>query len=305
MKRSLSFLCLLLWAFTPFAQNVGVGETSPVAKLTVRASDAFSKSLLLKTNTNDTTLLVQGFNHHLGGGFTNLSSSALTINNKHFLPFDNSHLTLMAWGERAGSNANGSLSTLEFRNINGGSARYTLSAYLGAATTHSLNLYHFNPVTGITRPLLFFNEDGDSGLGTFTPTEKLDVIGNIRNTGTLAVGTNATVGGNINVVGEVNRTATGTSNMVPIAYGNISAAGFIQHSSGNITVSRFSAGVYLITITGESYQFQQYVTVVTTIGSGSPTIATTGSGGGQLQVYTWNTAGAATDVNFHFVVYQQ
>ena len=305
MKRSLSFLCLLLWAFGSFAQNIGVGETSPAAKLTVRASDAFSKSLLLKTNTNDTTLLVQGFNHQLGGGFTNLSSSALTINNKHFVPFDNSQLTLMAWGERAGSNANGSLSTLEFRNINGGSARYALSAYLGAATTHSLNLYHFNPATGITRPLLFFDEDGDTGLGTFTPNEKLDVIGNIRNTGTVAVGTNATVGGNINVVGEVNRTATGTSNMVPIAYGNISAAGNIQHSSGNLTVSRFSAGVYLITITGESYQFQQYVTVVTTIGSTVPTIATTGSGGGQLQVYTYNTAGTPTDVNFHFVVFQQ
>lgn len=442
---------MLLWACMAFAQNVGVGETSPGAKLAIRASDAFSKSLLIKTNSNDTTLYVQGFNHYLGGGYTNMSSAALTINNKHFLPFDNAHLTLMAWGERSGFNAAGSLSMLEFRNVNGGATRYNFSAYVGATAAHSFGLNYYHEGSGISKTLLYFTEEGYTGFGTHTPSGRLQInhtsgTGNptlhlfdsatlggpiiqfrnaasarnwqikgsmsstsagdemtfmnnntihatLTGSGNLGIGTNGpanrlhlhnetgsqttyaqftnpTTGqlsgngllvgvngighsfvynqeatrlyfgtnnvtrmtiseggnvgigidppterldvvgnikssGNVNVSGEVNRPSTGNANLVPVAYGNISSAGFTQSGSGNFTVSRISAGWYSITITGESYQFQTYTTVVTPAGNTGVILTNTGSGGGALHVYTYNAAGTATDSQFCFVVYKQ
>lgn len=104
---------------------------------------------------------------------------------------------------------------------------------------------------------------------------------------------------------ELHRTSTGNANLVPIAYGNISSTGFVQASSGNVTVIADGiVGYYNIEIAGENYQFQQYITVVTPIGSTSPVIACTGSGAGNLQVYLYNIAGADVDQNFHFVVYK-
>jgi hypothetical protein len=104
---------------------------------------------------------------------------------------------------------------------------------------------------------------------------------------------------------ELHRTSTGNANLVPIAYGNITAAGFVQTSSGNVTlIPDGIVGYYNIEIAGEDYQFQQYITVVTAIGSTVPTIACTGSGDGKLQVYLYTITGADVDQNFHFVVYK-
>jgi hypothetical protein len=113
--------------------------------------------------------------------------------------------------------------------------------------------------------------------------------------------------GNVNLYdNELNRTLkTGNANLVPIAYGNISSTGFVQASSGNVTVIADGiVGYYNIEIAGEDYQFQQYITVVTPIGSTAPVIATTGSGDGKLQVYLYTITGADVDQNFHFVVYK-
>jgi hypothetical protein len=114
------------------------------------------------------------------------------------------------------------------------------------------------------------------------------------------------VNGDLKIKGEVHTPLrTGFSNMVPICYGNVSSTGFIQAGSGNFTVTHTSTGFYQITINSESYHFQQYITVVTPIGTIAPRIACTGSGGGQLQVSIYDITGANTDSNFHFVVFRQ
>lgn len=136
-------------------------------------------------------------------------------------------------------------------------------------------------------PKFTLDAAGNVGIGNTSPVEKLDVAGNIK------------------LTGEIVRPSTGASNLVPIAYGNVASNGAINSGSGNFTASRLTTGLYLITITGESYQFQTYTTVVTPTNSTSAILATTGSGAGQLQVYTWNAAGTATDSQFHFVVYKQ
>jgi hypothetical protein len=61
---------------------------------------------------------------------------------------------------------------------------------------------------------------------------------------------------NFTSTGELNRNAvTGTSNLLPLAFGKISASGSIINSTGNFTVSHPSEGVYKITLTGESNVF--------------------------------------------------
>jgi hypothetical protein len=114
------------------------------------------------------------------------------------------------------------------------------------------------------------------------------------------------VNGDLKVNSEVQTPVrTGASNMVPICYGNIATNGSINSgSTSNFTASRLGTGFYAITITGESYQFQTYVTVITPASS-LPRMVTTGSGGGQLQVNTWDAGGVAADSNFHFVVYKK
>lgn len=267
------------------AQNVGIGETAPGAKLTVKGF-GIGRSLLIKNSLDDSLMQVDYHRVHFGGVHTN-STGLVSISNKNLLPSDIYQLQLVAAGERSGINANGSMCMVSMLNANTNKA-WTLSSYAGAdAASRNFNLSFYDPEAGSSTSMLYIKSDGDIGIGNFTPTEKLDVTGNIK------------------VSGEVNRASTGTANLLPIAYGNISAAGGPTTGSGNISVSKFGTGWYAITITGESYQFQTYVTVVTPSGASGPIITSTGSGGGMLYVYTYNAAGVATDSQFHFVVYKQ
>jgi hypothetical protein len=132
---------------------------------------------------------------------------------------------------------------------------------------------------------------GNVGIGTITPDSKLDVAGTITVTGANT--------------SEVNRAQTGTANMLPICYGNVSTAGAINTvgSTTNFTVTRVGAGVYNITITGENYFFSSYTTVASLIG-GSGEISTSSLGGTILRVNTYASNGAAADRNFTFVTYK-
>ena len=131
----------------------------------------------------------------------------------------------------------------------------------------------------------------------------------------------------IEINGEVNTPATGTANMVPIAYGNVEGIYHnatydivpVSSGTGNFSVGKgfrsspnfyYVPGEYLITIDGVDYNSTDYVTVVTT------------RSGGNNQA--WVTAGAHVDGklmisfigfdedmepeykanNFYFVVYK-
>lgn len=137
------------------------------------------------------------------------------------------------------------------------------------------------------------DNSGFVGIGTLSPIEKLDVIGNARATGNLILTT-----------GEVNRTSTGAANVVPICYGSITSPSTINSSTGNFSISRISAGVYQITITSETYTNTGYTSTVTPVNSAA-IIVTTNVAAGKLQVNTFNAAGTATDTDFHFSVFKQ
>lgn len=113
--------------------------------------------------------------------------------------------------------------------------------------------------------------------------------------------------GNTNV-GEINRSQTSDANLVPIAYGNINADGTINSASStnNFSVTKNSLGVYLISISGEAYNYLNYSTSATVVGYQTyGFIATNDSGTGALAITTASTSGNQSDRPFTFVVFKK
>jgi len=131
----------------------------------------------------------------------------------------------------------------------------------------------------------------------------------------------------IEINGEVNTPATGTANMVPIAYGNVEGIYHnatyntvpVSSGTGNFSVSKghrnwpsfyYVAGEYLITIDGVDYNDTDYVTVVTTRGGGNSNAWVTASAhvDGKLMIsfmgFDENMDPEFKTNNFYFVVYK-
>lgn len=111
--------------------------------------------------------------------------------------------------------------------------------------------------------------------------------------------------GNVDINGgELHRAANGVANMVPIAYGSVFATGTaIGGNSGNVSVTKVGNGIYDITIAGETYSNNNYVTSATIVGSTYGFIHTNAVSG-KLRVTTRNVSETNTDIQFHFVVYK-
>ncbi len=91
----------------------------------------------------------------------------------------------------------------------------------------------------------------------------------------------------------------------PIAFGYINSNGTVSVSSGNITATYNSASSrYEITIIGESYFFNQYITVVTPGGSAIVDDWRVSSGNGAMYVYLKNDSGSGIQGDFMFLTYK-
>jgi len=113
--------------------------------------------------------------------------------------------------------------------------------------------------------------------------------------------------GNTNIAGKINRTQTGTANIVAIAYGSVSNTGVINSGTGNFTIVKAAIGIYDITIAGETYTTAGYTTSVTPISFGAnAAIAVTGVNGSKLRILVYSLPGGGLiDYPFSFVVFNQ
>jgi hypothetical protein len=116
---------------------------------------------------------------------------------------------------------------------------------------------------------------GDLG----TPSETLDVAGNIKASGNITAGAGAT--------------------HTPLAYGKFGSTGSKTAGSSNITCV-WNATRYECTISGESYYFQNYVVNVTP--DGSLAIPRTGSVDNKLLIYFYNLANSTIQPSTGFSV---
>lgn len=367
MKKIVLLLCIAGIMAAVQAQNVGIGENNPAARLTIKGAP-LGASLLVKNEDDDSLVLTSYRSLHLGG-YHSTAGGVINISNKNFAPIDPVQLNLVANGEFSGGSTNGAMSFLSFSNANTNKT-FQLSSYVGADDTRkSFGLVYYDPDDASPiRYLMYMKPTGETGFGTYAPMGRFQInhtstiasptltlydsstaasaklqfrnsgstgywqirgVPNnsfassyldfanqggmqmtLRGDGNLGIGNSnpvekLEVAGNIRLTGEVTRNATGTANLLPIAYGNVSGTGTINSGSGNFTVSHITTGWYAITITGEAYQFQSYTCTVTPVGSSVPVITGTGSGSNNLHVYTYNASGVAVDNQFSFVVYKQ
>jgi hypothetical protein len=134
---------------------------------------------------------------------------------------------------------------------------------------------------------------GNVGINNTNPNEKLDIGGNMKASGNIQLST-----------GEINRTATGTANLIPIAYGNASASGGMSGSSGNVTSVKISTGVYELTISGEDIDNYTNYFYKVVPNSANPLIATVYPFNPTFRVEIFNAGGLNQDGNFSFVVFK-
>lgn len=143
---------------------------------------------------------------------------------------------------------------------------------VGTSTTSPFSLATSN----VNR--LWITGDGDIGIGTTSPDEKLHVNGNLKVTG--------------KINGAIGLVAAGT-------YHSYLREGF------NITSISYNSGEnrYEVTLTGINYDYRDYVTVVTPTGT-TAYFVSTGSVSNMLLIYFNDKNGdPAQAISFHFVVY--
>ena len=290
--------------------SAGFSTTSPIAKLQINHRSSTTVPTLRLHDSSTTAGPIVHFSNTGGTDDWQIRSTLNNFSDRLDFFYNNAIMTSMVNG--GGSTASlgiGTTNPVDRLHINTGAlhcyTRYTNSA-TGASSTDGViagvsgagtaffHNYEAAPMylgtAGINRMMI--DASGRVGIGVDPPSEALDVNGNIESSGLLRV------------TGEVNRPATGSSHLLPIAYGNISATGTISHSSGNITVTKTGVGDYEIEIAGVNYNFSLFATLVTPAGS-APVFASTNSLGGHLLVHTLNLAGNPVDNRFSFVVYAQ
>ena len=137
-------------------------------------------------------------------------------------------------------------------------------------------------------PKLTVAANGDVGIGTTTPTVKLDVDGDIKTSG------------------EIYGPSSGSANMIPRAYGRIDANGTIISGTGNFTVNRVADGNYVIDLLGETDE-GEWVVVANAM-DGLPKVLSVGNfplSPRRFSVVSWNLTSDKVNVRFNFVVYRR
>lgn len=154
----------------------------------------------------------------------------------------------------------------------------------------------FNEGGGTPKTIMKFDpNNGYVGIGTVAnPSSPLEVGGTVKITGS---------------TGEINRTQTGNANLVPIAYANVNSNGVINTAATteNVTLANHApgSGNYFFNISGESIYYTDYVCIATINGTSGGEISWNSVGGQQLSIYTRDSAGAASDKGFTFVLYKK
>lgn len=151
--------------------------------------------------------------------------------------------------------------------------------------TGSGNAAYFSADTGFA----LVTGNGNVGIGMLNPASKLDV------------------NGDINSSGKVLRTSTGSSNLVPIAYGTIDGSGniFTDASTGNFTVAKVGLGTYDISISGELFDITKF-SVAITLADGLPGATAYSAVNNTLEIIAFDFwTGMSTDRIISFQVYKK
>ena len=271
--------------------NVGIGVTDPTEKLdvdgTIKSRDLAGAGQRNVVADADGNLLIGASS----GG------SSLWEENDSDIFFNSGNVGVGTESPLAQFHVNaasGHVMRLETSTSDTWASYYTTEGYIGYSGVFTGNkdmdfgtgaINNDGKVHLVTKasPKLTVTADGNVGIGTQNPAEKLEVNGNIKTRG------------------EVHGPDTGDSNMLAICYGTILSNGNISSGSDNFTIARTAEGKYRIKIDGESYIIWDYPTVVSRNGLG---FVENSSVGGELLIDTFDIAGTSADAIFSFVVFK-
>ncbi|MDT8413004.1 MAG: hypothetical protein RQ875_11105 [Vicingaceae bacterium] len=236
--------------------NFGIGTTSP--GIIPGATKYLTVSAGPSTNSGEASIELQGGQSTVGNSVGNISF----VSNFGSSPFQ---LDIAKIDARIDAGA-------QFR---GALVFYTANGTMASTATNQERMR--------------INAAGNVGIGTTTPSQKLDV------NGTINISSNT---------GEVNNSAkTGAANLVPIAYGNVTATGTINTGTGNFSITNSATGSYLITVAGETLNLSNCIIHITTQNS-NPRFVGYGASGGSLFVYIRDNTSAFVNNNFSFIIYR-
>lgn len=223
--------------------NVGIGTSSPQYHLDINkpnASIGFTDSELNQFSGSITgnakTLTLNAVRSFLGDGTT--PGNLLMQTNSGFV--------------YSGNVGIGTDNPLQKLSLNGKMGLYNGDTFIGSLSNNSndflLNAKFGETLLGIPSQNIImqyesgqYTNSGRVGIGTGTPTEKLDINGNLQ------------VSDDIKVSGKLNQPSTGTAHLLPIAYGRINGDGSTHSGTGNFFSTRNLDGGYLIQISGANY----------------------------------------------------
>jgi len=125
------------------------------------------------------------------------------------------------------------------------------------------------------------------GINTMTPTFNLDVVGKIKCSDVLSVGSNITASGNITATGNLGTSGSITTSGNVVASGSITATGNVISSSGNVGIGvtnpvnrlTIASNVPYANITSASLRTSAQLHITHTTGTGSLYIANGYTGG--------------------------
>lgn len=307
MKKNYCFVLItILVSASLFAQNTGIGDPLPSAKLTVSGSETTlngqSAGIKIRNTASANAWYIRA-----GASGTATPADGFSIGDNSSYHFNMTSggsvgLGIIPSGTRLHVNGGikiEGLNVLEFgagvagKEVNAGKIVYNgfgtnRLAIVGAGTTAS------------NRSVQFFAEGGT----VFNGPIQTDGIALLDN-GAI-IGSFGAVNGNLNVDGKITRSQTGTANMVPVCMGYIGQFGGPQSGTGNFScVHVAGTGLYDITITGETYSNTGYITLITTINEfDTPAIGRASEFDGKLRVRMQNDSGGNTSSAFYFVVYK-
>jgi hypothetical protein len=274
--------------YTLLPGNVGIGVSSPEDRLHVRALGS------------GVGIMLDAVNPILQLRQSNFPSSGYTDKGFVQLSGDNLRIGLNS------SNTNGRFMVrthgydqLEFDGSSGAKLFFNYQgANVASISTNSLNNLNINTLgtddlVNINNELYVNGTQNRVGIGTSSPDEKLEVLGNVK------------VTGNITLTGTVTKSTNPNGSLLPVCYGKVSFSGTPSSGSGNWTSANPSEGTY--TISNASITFESTI-VVTLNSSNAQIIASAGCSNGHCSVYlkdAFSNENAFISINqaFYFVIY--
>jgi hypothetical protein len=202
--------------FINTASNVGIGTTSPQFKLHINSSDAvvltvsgsnssYTGAVIANSGTGAASLYLDGSNGDLSGNdyavieqtndkhlkieaFASAGDIILRENGGETMRLQDGNVGIGTTSPDAKLNINGYLSIDSIQsNPSTVAGEYRLA--LGHDATTDASWIQSNGVSGTQRKLLLNPEGGNVGIGTTSPSYKLDVTGDIRSSANTYIGT--------------------------------------------------------------------------------------------------------------------